>query len=1512
MQFFVRLTVALLVFTTSQLFAQSPRPANFAKETPEFLSQMNVFLSASKSDVLDKTFKEFEGIFRTNFTTLEAERVIVTCNTMLGRRLNPNPHFQAYLNTLLTFKQTAPDEKSFAEWHVVVDSLLVPGIHQVQQFTDFMNFSKGYFSNKMLATGDAGATSWQTVSTKIHLRYKNKQPYVHMEEGNLIARRKDDSLRISNTTGTYYPLKFEWIGKGGQVSWKRIGMDSTVLTELGNYKLDTRMGIYTTDQAFLTFPAMFGNQRIPGKFSDKISSDSKSTFPKFSSDNKDLEIKNFAEGVRFRGGFNLEGTTIYGEGSENKKAVIEILDRNKNRVFKGTAKRFSIRRNQQIAGEGVESVFYFKKDSIFHPSANFRYTLSDKVLQLYRGERGSDKYPFFSSNHQMNFDANNVKAFLAKDSVVIGERAASFTSKEPMKFESLQFFSKREFEGLQSIATYNPLIRLKLLSDELGGTREVEAEDFARKLNSTFNSDNITSLLFDLTGQGFIRYNMDTKMITILDKVYHYVNASVGRTDYDQLRILSKIDSANAVLDLKNNNILVRGVNFLELSRRQQVGIDPDSSRLTLSQNRNIRAKGTLKAGFSELRSNKLFFDYSKFSVNSDSIKYWRLFVPDKRPSENKGQELNPYGLTSDIEKFKATLIIDAEGNKSGKDEVALFPSLNSQSPSYVYYDRKYNKFVKDTVYKRDSFFFELKPFNFNRLDDYIKSDIVFKGKLVSAQVFPDFDEQIGVMDDYSLGFKHKTPEKGYPVYKVKGRFLGEINLSNEGFQGKGNIQYLGAALASEDIMFKPKQMLASAKAFDLAEKRTKGEEVPQAHGELVKLDWRPYRDSMYIRSEKEAFKLFKSGEHTLAGMLTLTPGGLKGNGVLDWPAASMKSKQFNFGANSLKADTTSLNIKAEEAGAIAIQSDRLKGDVDFDQQIGRFKSIDEFLTTKMPFNQYETSMNEFIWEMNNTVVNFKADESKMGIFTSLHPDQDSLRFNGKKASYDLKTYLLTVKEVPHIKAADAMIIPDSGVVLVRPKAVIDTLKNAVIVCDTLNKNHRINRATVSILGKKEYRATGFYEYNVADKKQEIEFENILGTRVGKGQRSEKRSATRAEGLIEETDSFIIDHKTSFYGKIKLFSESVNLTFEGFAKLNADKLPQQNWFTIRSSGDKKDLTIRYDSPKNIEAIPLETGFYLSKEVNFVYPSVMMPLMFRKDRAILPTKGILKYDKTKDQFLFGDSLKLVGKSYEGNKLIFHNKDAKVEGEGKLGLCTALKVIKLDAAGTIVGKFENIPDSLLGKTPPPPVDIDVISGVILRMPDKLMKIVQNEMESSSSTAKDIAYLTDLEYYRRRFFPLLPDDSDVEKSMVEFQNGVLDLPKKFNPYTFLFTGLKMRWDMDYQSFVSTKDQVGLISMNGGNMVGKEFTTHIEYKMPGNDDDRVYIYLKLPNDIYYYFGYKAGIMEINSNDNRFMDEAAKMKKTELFIKGEDGEVAEIQVVEANRAQAFVQRIKAAGKGGK
>jgi len=669
----------------------------------------------------------------------------------------------------------------------------------------------------------------------------------------------------------------------------------------------------------------------------------------------------------------------------------------------------------------------------------------------------------------------------------------------------------------------------------------------------------------------------------------------------------------------------------------------------------------------------------------------------------------------------------------------------------------------------------------------------------------------------------------------------------------------------------------------------------------------------MYVQPQETPFELFKEDNHTLDGTLILTPDGLKGDGAFQWDKAVMNSQYFSFGAFSARSDTTTVGIRAFNTQEFAIQTENVNGLVDFDEQSGRFSANNEFLETILPYNQYQTSMNEFDWNMSEETINFKSDEDNLGNFVSIHPDQDSLTFDGRTAFYDLKTNELKIGGVPNIISADALIYPDSGKVDIQPGGVMTTLENAQIVADTLSKYHVINRATVDILGRKNYKASGFYQYDIADREQEIEFSNITGQRVGKGAWSEKRVATRAKGEVTELDSFYIDHKTSFKGTISLRSESKNLQFDGFARLEADKLPERNWFTIRSEGDKKDLAIKYDSPKSFDGYPLETGFFLSKETARIYPRVMMALYFRKDRPILPIKGVFTYDQDQDEFIFGDSSRVLGESLRGNRMVFNNRDGGIQGEGSFNLGSGLENVHIDATGRIETEFlqipANAPDSVLATIPAPPVSADFMAGIKMAIPEKLLRIIVNDIQSASFDAKNMTYLTDLPFFQKATADLFGESDEIKTAIEGISSGFLEIPEKRNPYTFFFSRLNMKWDRDYQSFISTEPRrVGLGAVNG-EIINKVLTCYVEFKMPSNEDDRLYIYIKSPSELYYFFGYKQGILNITSNNPRFNEELLGMKKKDLMIKLDTGENFEIQPVEPTTAKRFLRRIQAVNK---
>jgi len=1511
MKRFYLLFTLLTVAVTGILPAQ--RLEQFSEVRAEFMSQLEEYMTAGKQASAEATYREFETIFKSGmFTDEEIDQILATGNRMLAQRMTANPYFSAYLRALIQIKNAEGGGGHFGDWHKVLDEMLADTDNRrLMPFQEFLSFSTDFFENGALRYSETG-TSWYPLALDYQVGYDEAfGPYLEYDQLDLMASWKNDSILINETSGRYYPVEQIWRGKGGKVTWERFDWAPDIYAEFQDYEIELLRSLYEVKNARFHHPLFFGTKLVEGDFSDKLTTENVAgggSYPRFESYDKRLTMRNVGEGIRYAGGFRIQGTTIYGFGSHDEPANIFILHEEEREIFVAKSEFYTIRPDESIVGERVEATLYLGEDSIYHPSVNVRFDIENKEIRLSRGKRGSDRNPFFSSIHGVSIDADNVYAYLDKDSVIFGKPTIDIANKPDIFFESKRYFDESEYRRIQNIASSNPVAIMKVTA-EREGTNFLDADLIARRINAKFTADNIKSLLYDLAAKGFVYYDSDDNIVEVREKVFHYAEAEQGKVDYDNLRVRSRSDSINASLNLRDSSFRIYGVNGIEFSRRQKVAIAPEKQEIRMRKNRDMDFEGRLFAGFTTLEGKGFHFDYDDFRIRLDSVRYFDIFVP----TGEFDQDNNPVavGIGSRIENLSGVLLIDAPSNMSGRENIIMFPSLQTRGNSYVYYA---DSTIQDSAYVRDSFYFELDAFSFNHLDAFTEKDLRFEGKLASGGIFPDIVEPLTLQEDRSLGFIAQTPEDGLPNYQGKGNYTGEVDLSNAGLRGHGTQQYLGASVNSDDIVFRPDEMLATADTFGLAEDRSSEVQVPQVYGLDVNIRWRPYKDSLYVTPKEVPFTLFNQDNHTLDGTLILTPGGLKGDGILDWDKAKMESEFFSFGAYSAKADTTDLNIRAFDTEEMALKTKNVQGFVDFDKQIGTFKANEDFLETILPYNQYQTSMNEFDWDMKGETITFKTEKGALGSFVSTHPDQDSLRFQGADAFYDLKSDELNIRGVPFIIAADAFIYPDSNRVDIQPGGMMTTLENARIVADTISKYHVINRATVNILGRKEYRASGFYEYNIGDRQQEIEFADISGTRIGKGARSEKQVATRANGEVTEDDQFYIDHKTMFRGKISLASEESNLFFDGFARLDADRLPQVNWFTVRSEGDKEDLAIRYDSPKTYEGVPLETGLFLSRETAQLYPVIMMPLTFRKDRAVLPVKGIFKYDQAKDEFIFGDSTRVLNNELKGNKLVFNNNDGTVQAEGVFNLGSGLKYVGIEAAGRAKAEFpkpaSNImsaDDTLsLASSGPVPVVTELMAGIKLIVPEKLMRMVALDVQSSSFDAKNINYVGDIEFYKKAATDLLPDEPAVKEAIEFMSSGFFDVPAKQNPYTFLLSPLKMHWNPEYQSFVTSEaDAVGVISINGQS-VNKQLTCHVEVKMPTNEDDRLYIHLASPSGLYYFFGFKQGILSMTSNNPKFMDELLDLKPKDLIQKMDDDETYEIQVVEPSTAKLFLRRMEA------
>lgn len=1492
-----------LLFVSNFLNAQ--RIDSFPENPNEFIGPFETFMLASGIKEVKKEFEDFKVTFiGGGFTEEEQKVVIEITNTMKAKRMSSSPYFRSYLSALLLLKQNDTESKHFNSWNKIVAGFLADDERSNREFKLFIDFSIDFFETNTIRYSKSG-TSWACTSNDFTFQYLNKIPFLQWENTDLIAYRKLDTMRIINTAGSLNPLEETWSGNQGRVNWDSSGLEGEIYVNFDRYQLDLKKSFYEIDSVEFHSETFFGARAVSGSFTDKITSQvagSLPSYPRFESSEGNLKIDNFGKGVEYTGGFSLYGGTIYGTAAGNTEAMVRLLNQKSEMVFSARSERFAIKQGTELSAQDVSAVFYYKNDSIAHPSVNLRVDIKTGDLELNRGDSGSDRNPFFSSSHNVNIHAENIIANLNSDSILLGKKSARILKKEPVSFESLNYFSQLEYDKLQGLSSVNPLVVLMRVYKQKGEAKFIPAKAIGAAYGGQISEENLAAFLYNLSKKGFVDYNATTGMVEIKEKVKHYAESNFGQRDYDLISIVSDTLDVNAYLSIGNNAIAIRGVKQLELSPFRRVGLLPTNNTVILYPGMNLEFAGTLFAGFTDFNGKDFHFDYNSFQVKMDSIERFRFFPPAKDPVAFPNTPA--YALTSDIENTSGTLYIDKTDNKSGKDSIPDFSIFKTEVPSFIYYDDSVR--VADTSYTRDSFYFKLEPFELKTLGNYMKEDLAFDGSLISAGIFPAFNQTAIVREDFSLGFEHETPNEGFPIYGDMGRYIGTIDLSNKGLQGKGTLDYLGASIQSEDFFFRPKNTTGSAESFDVPESRGGEVETPLVHADAVKINWLPYKDSLYI--ESDYFQIFQGDDYSFNGLLTLTPSGVKGQGDLSWAKAQVSSDIFSFGANSVSSDTMSVAIKSMEGSdAIALRTDNLNGTIDFDEKIGQFQGNDTSYVA-LTHNQYISSMNAFKWDLENEDLALERANKGLGDFISTVSGQDSLIFKGRNARIDLKTNDLIVSEVPFINSADALIYPDSNQIIVNPGGKMATFTNATIVVDSIRKRHKITNAEVNILGRKSYQAKGLYQYDIAGKQQQIEFSDIVGDRVGKGKISLRPTATRASGTVEIQDSFLIDEKTAYYGEIGLSSENIDLQFQGFAKLQADKLPEKSWFGINCSADKDNLVIPYNYPRDDQGFQVFTGFYLGRDVPFIYPKVMSPPYTLQDRKILDVTGVFKYDKKKDAFIFGDSAKVIGVAAKGNQLIFDNKTGKLNGEGKLGIADKLEFTSLDAVGSATTSFVEVPDSLKAQTPPPPLEVEIMAGVKFSLPERLFRYVLAEAEANNLSMTAIPYLADQTKYKKQLSMLFPAGKELNEAFNGMALGKVDLPSKMNDYTFLVTDLQMKWDMDYQSFVSTSPNVGLISVNG-KPVNKRIEAYVEYKMPSVGGDRFYYYFKFPSQIFYYFGYKQGVLEIYSNNPQFMDAAAKMKKSELVTKMPGGETYEILVETASRSNMFVRRVQAARK---
>ena len=257
-------------------------------------------------------------------TRIDAENQAVfidAANKMVKKKHRPIPHFQSLIHTYNTFLQSQYADES-ETWGKILN------FHIGQSSTFFqgkMELYKHFFQDNILNQGDN--VKWVAMGFADHLGFA-EEPYFDFKDIDLWGYSAKDSLIVSSVNGRYYPDKLKFDANGGVVSWDRAGLDANVRAELKTYTIDLRFPRVVADNALFHYPKLFA-QPIPGRLEEKAllpTSEEKATYPRFTSKDASLPVKNLYKDVDYVGGFEMRGASIYGTGQGDTLAKITIYN----------------------------------------------------------------------------------------------------------------------------------------------------------------------------------------------------------------------------------------------------------------------------------------------------------------------------------------------------------------------------------------------------------------------------------------------------------------------------------------------------------------------------------------------------------------------------------------------------------------------------------------------------------------------------------------------------------------------------------------------------------------------------------------------------------------------------------------------------------------------------------------------------------------------------------------------------------------------------------------------------------------------------------------------------------------------------------------------------------------------------------------------------------------------------------------------------------------------------------
>jgi len=1488
-----KIIFTLLAAAALSYHAAGQVPGQFSGDASKFTAELTAFMGTLVSKPQKAEVDLFISLFdSTCFSRETKDGIINVASQLRARRVTQVPGFIFFMRTLTDFIKTDQTSAEVSAW--------LSGLSEMAFDPRFTNASVEKFievTGLLLVDNtlySAGSVKWKTQGGSVEFA-RDTVLKIDIKTVTLKCFLSKDSTEIYDFSGTYYPDVFRLHCDKGTVTWEKAGYDrSKVFATVSDFDIDVTKSEFTCDSALLTHTTYF-REPVKGKLTDRaveIISPEKATMPRFETYETRFFIDDIYKGVDYEGGMTLDGAVVTGTGSNFLPASVKLY-RNDSLAMSLVSRTF-ILSQKSISSYEASATLFLGKDSIYHSNLGFSYNTNTREVSLFRTKSPLSRSPYFDSYHNLDLYFENFSWDMDDQFIILSRTRGS--SIGAAKFESVSFYNEANFFRLMRLDDVHPLYRIRDYA-KVYGSDVFPVEGFAKWMKMPV--EQATALCIELANNGFLFYDRNFNEVAIKKKVDDYIASFAKKKDYDAITINSEAGDKeeNAILDLKNFNLSLAGVNMVSLSDSQKVAIMPYNGRLVVGKNRAISFDGVVKAGLFTIYGKQFSFNYDTFYIKLAKIDSIRIAV--------ETDEKDAYGrpiiknIDNIIQLGTANLFIDDPRNKSGLRRLQQYPIINALTYSYIFYDNIPNL---EGIYPREKFYFRIDPFTYTNIDHYNNTAMALDGEFVGGGITEPMRQRLTVQPDTSLGFSMAIAPEGIPIYSGRGKLYDRLSMSNSGLIGSGRVEHLTATAVSDTFLLYPEFMLTRAHSFTMG--RDTLNRFPELKGSDVDIEWLTGPDEWYAENNTgKEFSMFANGT-TMNGTLILRPASLDGKGEVNIADARITSGTFSFGSNTIDADTSDYYLKALRGNGYGFVATNANSHVNFTDQHASFSLNTDSSMVMFPEIEYISKMTNFDYDMGTKVLDMsqKGREStalmpadqllkvphtmvEKPTFISTNNMKDTIKFQSGSASYFLQDEYVKAMGVNYIPVADALIQPGEGILYIGKGAKIRETDSALVA---INNKHLIHTAKLNIESSANYYGSGKYDYTDEDgNSQVIEFSEIkVDTMV-----------TKAHGFIPVTQSFTLSPAFSFTGDVSLRANDDHLIFTGAAGIitNCKKI-NNSPVKFSASIDPKNILIPIsDKPRDINDNLLFSGTFISLDAEGVYGTFLSERKTWSDNPILNAQGFLFYDKGAGKYRIASLEKLADLNSSGNMITFDRNYCNLVSEGKINFGVNYDLATLSSSGRVIN---NIDSST--------VDSQSILAFSFYFSPEALQMMADDIQTVP-TLKSVNLSS--EFNRKAMDDLL--GAEAAKTLSEELQlfGITrSLPKEYS-YQILLNDVRLEWNPYSQSFISNgKIGIGFIGNKPLNTYVDGWV-ELQRKRSG---DLLDIYLKANNNVWYWFSYFRGVMmsySSNENYNTLLGEIKEKQRKDPKSSTRTGEY-EYMVGLRDRLNQFLRRMESGGKG--